>query len=295
MKRKVIPEDMCEICKEASEMTGHVLRSCSKAQEVWGCSKVTMRVAKIEGVSFLDIIWQLLMIYGGSDEVAARVITIAWALWNNRNEMQNGGERKSGQGLVQLAMEYLAKYGAAMELTDSVGPVVELPVKWTPPREGWFKINVDGAIFSKQKSAGIGALIRDELGRVEVALSKKVDAPLGAVEVEAKALKASLMFARDEGLQNVVLEGDSLVLINALCGTASPPAFVEPIVMGVLDLCRDFRSIAFSHVRRQGNEPAHLLAKHASSVADFISWIEEDPCCIEQALIQDVLSFSCIQ
>ena len=118
-------------------------------------------------------------------------------------------------------------------------------------------------------------LIRDELGRVKAALSKKVDAHLGAVEVEAKALEAGPMFARDVGLQNVVLEGDSLILINALCGTSSPPASVEPIAMGVLDLCREFRSIAFSHVRRQGNEPAHILAKHASSVADFISWIEE--------------------
>jgi len=115
------------------------------------------------------------------------------------------------------------------------------------------------------------------------------------VEVEAKALEAGLMFATDVGLQNVVLEGDSLVLINALCGTSSPPASVEPIVMGVMDLCREFRSIAFSHVSRQGNKPAHLLAKHASSVADFISWIEEDPYYIEQALIQDVLSFSRIQ
>ncbi|XP_023922243.1 WAT1-related protein At2g39510 [Quercus suber] len=61
-----------------------------------------------------------------------------------------------------------------MELTDSVGPVVELPVKWTSPRKGWFKINVDSAIFSKQKSARIGVLIRDELGRVEAALKKKL-------------------------------------------------------------------------------------------------------------------------
>ncbi|XP_050278121.1 uncharacterized protein LOC126719630 [Quercus robur] len=249
---------MCKICKEASETTGHVLWSCLKAQEVWGCSKVTVRVARTEGVSFLDIMWQLLMIDGGSDEVAARVSPIAWALWNNRNEMRNGGERKLGQGLVQWAMEYLAEYGATMELTDSVGLVVELPVKWTPPREGWFKINVNGAIFSKQKSVRIGVLITDELGGVEAALSKKVAAPLGAVDVEAKALKAGLMFARDVGLQNVVLEGDSLVLINALRGTSSPLASIEPIVMGVMDLCREFRSIAFSHVRRQGNKPAHL-------------------------------------
>ena len=44
----------------------------------------------------------------------------------------------------------------------------------------------------------------------------------------------------------------------------------------VLDRCREFRNIEFSHVRRKGNVPAHLLANNASNVADFISWIEED-------------------
>lgn len=34
-----------------------------------------------------------------------------------------------------------------MEMTDQVGPEVELPVKWTLPGEGWFKKNVDNAIF----------------------------------------------------------------------------------------------------------------------------------------------------
>ncbi|XP_023878480.2 uncharacterized protein LOC111990943 [Quercus suber] len=189
-------------------------------------------------------------------------------------------------------MEYLAEYGAAMELIDLEEPVVEPPATWTPPRNGWFKINVDGAIFSKQKNEGIGVLIRDEWGRVEAAMSKKIEAPLGSVEVEAKALEAGLMLARDVGLQEVVLEGDSLSLINALCGIAPPPAFVEPIVMGVWDLCREFRRTAFSHVCRQGNKPAHLLAKHASYVADYICWIEEEPCCIKQALIHVVMSFS---
>ena len=41
--------------------------------------------------------------------------------------------------------------------------------------------------------------------------------------------------------------------------------------------------------------PAHTLAKHASSIADFVAWIEEDPCCIMQALIHDVPSISHMQ
>ena len=43
-------------------------------------------------------------------------------------------------------------------------------------------------------------LIRDDKGRVGAALCKKIGAPLGAMEAEAKALEAGLLFAKDIGL-----------------------------------------------------------------------------------------------
>ena len=46
----------------------------------------------------------------------------------------------------------------------------------------------------------------------------------------------------------------------------------------------------FSHVRH-GNKPAHLLAKYAKGIDDFCSWIKENPYFIEQAFINDVISF----
>nr|POE78255.1 hypothetical protein CFP56_62649 [Quercus suber] len=52
-------------------------------------------VVGLKGVSFLDVMWQLMMVDGGSDEAAARMVTIAWTLWHNRNEMRNGGVQKS--------------------------------------------------------------------------------------------------------------------------------------------------------------------------------------------------------
>ena len=66
------------------------------------------------------------------------------------------------------------------------------------------------------------------------------------------------------------------------------PISVSAIVQGMQELCEVFRKIEFSHVRRQGNKAAHLLAKHAIGVSDFIAWIEETPSFIEQALIHDV-------
>ena len=95
---------------------------------------------------------------------------------------------------------------------------------------------------------------------------------------------------RDIGIQDVILEGDSLVIYNALCEVSLPPSSVASIVIGVLDLCKAFRRIEFSHVIRKGNRPAHLLAKYAVGIDDFIVWMEENPCFLEQTLSHDVLS-----
>ena len=45
-------------------------------------------------------------------------------------------------------------------------------------------------------------MIRDSNGQVIVALSRKFNAPLGALEVEAKAFEMGLEFARDVGVQD---------------------------------------------------------------------------------------------
>ena len=50
------------------------------------------------------------------------------------------------------------------------------------------------------------------LNRLEAALSKKIKAPLGAVEAEAMAYEAGLLFAKDIGIQDFIVEGDSLVI-----------------------------------------------------------------------------------
>ena len=66
---------------------------------------------------------------------------------------------------------------------------------WQPPKPPWYEANMDGAIFSQQKETGIGVVIRDHHGAVVAALSKKLKALLGAIEVEAKAMEEAVSFA----------------------------------------------------------------------------------------------------
>ena len=62
----------------------------------------------------------------------------------------------------------------------------------------------------------MGILIRDAEGHLIGACSRKIDAPLGAIEAEAMVVESGLMFERDLSIQDFTLESDSLTLINAL-------------------------------------------------------------------------------
>ena len=79
------------------------------------------------------------------------------------------------------------------------------------------------------------------------ALSKKINAPLGALEVEAKAVEAGLHFARDIGINDFIMEGDSLVVYNALCGHSSPPSSMASVISGMLVFCGGFFARLISH------------------------------------------------
>ena len=80
-----------------------------------------------------------------------------------------------------------------------------------------------------------------------------------------------LLFAKGVGVRDVLLEGDSMIVYNALCNYSLAPSSIAVVVQGIQDISGDFRSEGYSHVRRQGNLPAHILAKYASSIIDYVA------------------------
>lgn len=63
---------------------------------------------------------------------------------------------------------------------------------WTSLPHGRYKIKVDGVVCASQKAAGLGVLVRDAEAKVVGACSKKIMAPLCAVETKAKAFEYGL-------------------------------------------------------------------------------------------------------
>ena len=198
-----------------------------------------------------------------------------------------GGKGKAGRTVVRNAMHLVEEFRAANErkTEHSVDPIP--PVLWKPPSQGFYKVNLDGVVFSKSKQAGAGVIIRDDAGEVIAALSKKWTWPLGAIEAEAKAMEVGVEFTKDIGIREAEFESDSLMVCNALQGLSSPPSSVMNVLAEVMNQLSCFRQWKITHTKRQGNVPAHLLAQHAKYVEDYVAWLEECPSLIEHACVQD--------
>ena len=93
--------------------------------------------------------WKLLMNEDVREDHIAQVVTIAWALWRNRNEVRCGGVRKLGQQIFRWVSDYLREYKAAVVQDNPVPSMPQQGVVWAPSWGGHFKINVDGAVFTK--------------------------------------------------------------------------------------------------------------------------------------------------
>lgn len=154
---------------------------------------------------------------------------------------------------------------------------------------------MDGAVFSQSYQARVGVVIRNYEGEVTTTLSKQIHQPLGPLEIKARVMEVGVLFAWDVGIKEVIFECDSKIVSDALLGLCTPPMIISNILARVSLKFQDFQLVQVSHVRRQGNRPAHILAKHAKDIVNsdnFITWIEENSSLIESAITHDVLNLS---
>ena len=109
------------------------------------------------------------------------------------------------------------------------------------------------------------------------AMSKNLPLCFGALEVEAKALEGGIELARDLGLWEVELESDAQVVVKAVTGAEPGPSSIMKVVEGIRKGLSSFKFWSISHICRQSNNAAHLMARIASSSNECHIWVEDTP------------------
>ena len=133
-------------------------------------------------------------------------------------------------------------------------------------------------------------VIRNDRRELMGAMSKKIHLPLGAIEVEAKAMEEGILLAWDLGLKNIIAEGDSLAVVQALNSITSLAISIHKVIEGITWCLKWFDTWKISHSRRSSNAVAHLMAKEANSILDNIIWVKDTTPSIVDQLLYDVLS-----
>ena len=90
-----------------------------------------------------------------------------------------------------------------------------------------------------------------------VSLSQKTMLPFTAIEVGAMAARRALKLALVTGFHQIILEGDSQILISALENSSHSVSNFGHIVKDIQYLASCFSKIHYSHVRRHCNTVAH--------------------------------------
>ena len=159
--------------------------------------------------------------------------------------------------LCSMAGDLLQEYLDAQELEPipSPPPVMQ---QWCPPELEHVKLNFDAVVFNSINMAGIGVIARNWNGAVIEAMSMPIPLSQTVNEMEALVCRKAVQFAKDLGLQKVVIEGDSLVVINALSQGPDCLSSFGNVIDDILVLADDFQFCVFNHVKRLCNVVADV-------------------------------------
>nr|XP_023881219.1 uncharacterized protein LOC111993612 [Quercus suber] len=159
--------------------------------------------------------------------------------------------------LSWVVAKWLAKFVAAQPTTP-IQTTQSSRIQWKTPPPSSFKVNYDGVVCSSSNYSSIGVVIRDHNGLVIASLAQNLSQAYKLVEIEAMVATQAFEFVAEVGVDRVVIEGDSSVVMEALrsnnAGLASYGLLVEDAKL----LERNFSELSYSHTNRKGNNVAHV-------------------------------------
>ena len=142
----MVSENSCGFCGEC-ESSGHILWDCVVAVDVWRKVGINLPTVKQPMKNFIDVVWSLKEREGVADW---ELFTIAaWMIWNNRNNFKHEGRCKESKRIALEAREYMQD--AKIDHRPLCGSQYQARSTWCPPRQGSFKVNVNGAVFESLK------------------------------------------------------------------------------------------------------------------------------------------------
>ena len=120
---------------------------------------------ELEGFPFVDFL-RIVMTKIPMEDFGL-VCWLAWKLWSERSKVVHETEGSNSQAILDLGIVSFGEW-RALHLIPVQQQVVGSEF-WLPPQPGYLKLNVDTMVSLRSDHIGMGAIIRDENGRISTA------------------------------------------------------------------------------------------------------------------------------
>ncbi|KAL6218231.1 hypothetical protein ACLB2K_011446 [Fragaria x ananassa] len=187
---------------------------------------------------------------------------VAWHLWHDRNNCVHGKEVVSVDVLVRNVVSWWERLEGVEERNTNPSSAnhsnngVRETIRWSKPRSGFIKLNIDGAIDTHEGVFGTGAVCRNDQGHCLGVLAAPGTGYLSPHAVEVMALVHGLYFCRSAGFTHIEIEGDAMSVFAALDNSvddfSNEGALLDEakvIVVGVSFLEMEIRQLIWSPER----------------------------------------------
>ncbi|XP_059076608.1 uncharacterized protein LOC131875906 [Cryptomeria japonica] len=142
-----------------------------------------------------------------------------------------------------------------------------MKVEWAKPKNGWFKINFDGASKGNPSPSGVGFVTQDWEGNIiALGATKLSEGTNNGVKAQAAIEAIKMVEAMD--LQKNHLEGDSQMIINAISKGEIHVWKLNKFVSIAKSILETFDDYEVCHMVHLGNELVDRLSNWALSFND---------------------------
>lgn len=226
--------------------------------------------------------WLLQQINERTELEICKIAAVLWGIWCWRNKKVWEGKG----GSASMAMDWRDK----KERNKMANPMVsKQTVKWYPPAEGKFKINVDAAVLHEAEVASIGMVIRDHTGLFVEGRVKKLLNQESVFAAEAMGVCEAVDWAIEKQLQDITIETDSLLIVRALQTRSMNALEVGNILQKCIKSLEENPSFEVVFVQRRANKVAHEMAK-LPCLVDCYNLFTSPPNSMLEIIMSDVLS-----
>ncbi|XP_012836377.1 PREDICTED: uncharacterized protein LOC105957013 [Erythranthe guttata] len=227
--------------------------------DIWGDLTFCLQDANINFPNFSA--WLCYLHINLSREAFELAATVCWRIWYFRNVELFEGLKCVKNDIVGWSTNFLDEYRRASICEAHSGTHRAAASKWSPPPAEIIKINFDAGFPRGKKYFQVAMVARNHNNQCVWWSIRKLQGRPKIADGEARAALHAMIVAIDRGWRKIMIEVDSLEVINALHRGVDGMESLVAIISECLSISKTFVTCSFSFVKRDGNPLAHSLVQ----------------------------------